>query len=43
MEGMNMGLIVQKFGGTSVANAERIKAAAKRIVETYKADRKSVV
>lgn len=31
-----MGLIVQKFGGTSVANAERIKAAAKRITDTYK-------
>ena len=40
---MNMGLIVQKFGGTSVANAERIKAAAKRIVETYKAGNKVIV
>jgi len=38
-----MGLIVQKFGGTSVANAERIKAAAKRIVETYKAGNKVIV
>jgi aspartate kinase len=27
------GLIVMKFGGTSVANAERIKRAARRIVE----------
>src|SRR3989304_171729 len=40
---MKMGLIVQKFGGTSVANAERIKAAAKRIVETYKAGNKVIV
>lgn len=38
-----MGLIVQKFGGTSVANAERIKAAAKRIVETHKAGNKVIV
>ena len=30
-----MGLIVQKFGGTSVSNAERIKAAASRIVKTH--------
>lgn len=30
-----MGLIVQKFGGTSVANAERIFNVASRIVETY--------
>ncbi|MDB5325922.1 MAG: lysC [Phycisphaerales bacterium] len=29
-----MGLIVQKFGGTSVANAERIHRAAARAVET---------
>jgi aspartate kinase len=28
------GLIVMKFGGTSVADAERIKRAARRIVET---------
>ena len=38
-----MGLIVQKFGGTSVANAERIKAVAKRIVETYHAGNKVIV
>ena len=30
-----MGLIVQKFGGSSVANAERIFNVASRIVETY--------
>ena len=38
-----MGLIVQKFGGTSVANAERIKAAARRITETYDAGNKVIV
>ncbi|MEK7776886.1 MAG: aspartate kinase [Planctomycetota bacterium] len=38
-----MGLIVQKFGGTSVANAERIKVAAKRIVDTYNAGNKVIV
>ncbi len=38
-----MGLIVQKFGGTSVANAERIKAAAKRITDTYKAGSQVIV
>ena len=32
-----MSLIVQKFGGTSVANAERIVAAAKRAVEAKRA------
>ena len=30
-----MGLIVQKFGGTSVADAERIKSAASRIVKSH--------
>ncbi len=30
-----MGLIVQKFGGSSVANAERIFNVASRIIETY--------
>ncbi len=30
-----MGLIVQKFGGTSVANAERIFNVANRVIETY--------
>ncbi len=29
-----MALIVQKFGGTSVADAERIRAVARRVVET---------
>ena len=36
-----MSLIVQKYGGTSVANAERIKHVAKLIVKAR--DRKSVV
>ena len=31
-----MGLIVQKFGGTSVANAERLRNVARIITETYK-------
>ncbi|MGQ9708045.1 MAG: aspartate kinase, partial [bacterium] len=31
-----MALIVQKYGGTSVANTERIKNVARRIVERYK-------
>jgi len=29
-----MGVIVQKYGGTSVANAERVKAVAERVVRT---------
>ena len=33
-----MSLIVQKYGGTSVANAERIRNVAKRIVETQGED-----
>ena len=33
-----MRLIVQKYGGTSVANAERIRNVAKRIVETQRED-----
>ena len=38
-----MGLIVQKFGGSSVADAESIKRVAKRIVETRKAGNEVVV
>lgn len=30
-----MGLIVQKFGGSSVANAERVFNVARRVTETY--------
>jgi len=29
-----MGIIVQKFGGTSVANAEKIRRAAERVIKT---------
>ena len=38
-----MALIVQKFGGSSVATAESIKRVAKRIVETRKAGNEVVV
>ncbi len=38
-----MSLIVQKFGGSSVANAERVMNVANRIVETYKAGNSVVV
>lgn len=31
-----MSLIVQKFGGSSVANAERVRNVASRVVETYR-------
>jgi len=33
-----MPLIVQKYGGTSVGSAERIRNVAKRIVETQRED-----
>ena len=36
-------LIVQKFGGSSVANVEKIQRAAERIVNTYKNGHKVVV
>lgn len=38
-----MSLIVQKFGGSSVADAESIKRVAKRIVETKRAGNEVVV
>jgi aspartate kinase len=38
-----MALIVQKYGGTSVANAERIKAVAGRVVRTAEEGHKVVV
>ncbi|MBI4358643.1 MAG: aspartate kinase [Candidatus Omnitrophica bacterium] len=38
-----MALIVQKFGGSSVANAERIKRVAKRVVETKRKGHRLVV
>ena len=33
-----MSLVVQKYGGSSLADAESIKRVARRIVETRKAD-----
>ncbi len=36
-------LVVQKYGGTSVANAERIKAVAERVVKSAKAGNRVVV
>lgn len=38
-----MGLVVQKYGGTSVKDAERVMNVAERIVETYKAGNGVVV
>lgn len=38
-----MGLIVQKYGGTSVANTERIKAVAERVVATARQGNKVIV
>ncbi|MEW6600080.1 MAG: aspartate kinase [Nitrospirota bacterium] len=38
-----MALIVQKYGGTSVANTERIKAVAERVVSTAKQGNKVIV
>ena len=36
-KGTGMGLIVQKFGGTSVADTDRLRNVAKIITDTYKA------
>ncbi|MDS1030690.1 aspartate kinase [Bacillota bacterium LX-D] len=38
-----MGIVVQKFGGSSVANPERIQRVAQRIVECYKSGNQVVV
>ena len=38
-----MGLVVQKYGGTSVKDAERVMNVAKRITDTYKAGNDVVV
>lgn len=38
-----MSLIVQKFGGSSVANAERVKNVARIVTDTYKAGNDVVV
>jgi aspartate kinase len=37
------GIIVQKYGGTSVANPERIKEVAKMVVNTYRSGKNVVV
>jgi len=41
--GVNVALIVQKYGGSSVADAESIKRVAKRIVDTRRAGHDVVV
>jgi len=38
-----LSIVVQKFGGSSVANAERVMNVARRIVETYKQGNSVVV
>lgn len=38
-----MKILVQKFGGTSVANLERIELCAKRVIEAYKKGYRPVV
>ena len=38
-----MALIVQKFGGSSVGDAEKIKLVAKRVIETHRAGNQVVV
>ena len=42
-EDNTMGIVVQKFGGSSVADAECIKRVAKRVGETFKDGHKVVV
>ena len=43
LEKVSMSLIVQKFGGSSVSDAEGIKRVARRIVDTQKAGNEVVV
>jgi aspartate kinase len=38
-----LALIVQKFGGSSVGDAEKIKLVAKRVIETHRAGNQVVV
>jgi aspartate kinase len=38
-----MAIVVQKFGGTSLADAERIRDVARRVVETHRAGNQVVV
>ena len=40
---MGIGLVVQKYGGSSVKDAERVMNVARRITETYKAGNNVVV
>ncbi len=40
---MGIGLVVQKYGGSSVRDAERVMNVARRITETYKAGNNVVV
>src|SRR5438477_603903 len=42
-ERVTLGLVVQKFGGTSVANAERIIAAARRAIRSRQAGNQVIV
>ncbi len=43
LEGFPLGLVVQKFGGTSVATAERIKAAARKAIRALQAGNQVLV
>ncbi len=38
-----MGVVVMKFGGTSVADADKIRAAARRAIRTQKAGHRVVM
>jgi aspartate kinase len=42
-EGVPLGLVVQKFGGTSVATAERIKAAARKAIRALQSGNQVLV
>src|SRR5438477_12999861 len=42
-ERVTLGLVVQKFGGTSVATAERLMAAARRAIRAQQAGNQVVV
>ena len=43
LECSEVALVVQKYGGSSVADAESIKRVARRIIETKKAGNEVVV
>ena len=38
-----MGIVVQKYGGTSVADVDRIRTVARRVLETVKAGHRVAV